>query len=337
MLNKALITSTMLALLSLSGPALAADVAISDDARAHFTAGVNFMQDPDGARYEEAYREFKAAYAASPSWKILGNLGIAAFKLERDGEAIDAFSRYLKEGGSDIDPDERAQFERDLQTLQSAASTITLRSTPAGMTIVDERFPASGSPILNRYGPSDQELKLGLRAGHHRFTAKHDGFPDVVWEADLEPRQQVEHTFEFKAAPAAPPPTTGAAVDTTVKPESGGNGLRTASYVVLGVGVVGLGVGTFFGLQAKSKYEEGNDLCPSFPCSLTQEQADDREQLGKDGDSAKTISLVGFIAGGVGIAAGATMFFLSGSSKKETAAKVTPWVGLNSAGVRGSF
>src|SRR3954467_10251265 len=103
-----------LALLAATASAWA-DVPISDDARAHFTAGVSFLQDPDGARYEEAYREFKTAYAASPSWKILGNLGIAACKLERDGEAIDAFTKSLAEGGSQIDGEERAQFERDLQ------------------------------------------------------------------------------------------------------------------------------------------------------------------------------------------------------------------------------
>src|SRR5687767_2361394 len=62
---------------------------ISEEARLHFEAGVNLLQDPDGARFEEAYREFKTAYAATPSWKILGNLGICAMKLERDSEAID--------------------------------------------------------------------------------------------------------------------------------------------------------------------------------------------------------------------------------------------------------
>src|ERR1700761_1945396 len=65
--------------------AWADEVPISDSARQHFQAGVNLLQDPDGARYPEAYREFQMAYAVSPSWKILSNLGIAALKLERDG------------------------------------------------------------------------------------------------------------------------------------------------------------------------------------------------------------------------------------------------------------
>src|SRR4051812_20431383 len=33
----------------------AADVAITDDARARFSAGVNLLKDPEGPRYEEAY------------------------------------------------------------------------------------------------------------------------------------------------------------------------------------------------------------------------------------------------------------------------------------------
>src|SRR6476661_7390454 len=65
---------------------------ISAEARSHFEAGVSLLQDPDGARYEEAYREFTAAYQLSKSPRVLGNVGLCAMKLERDAEAIDAYS-----------------------------------------------------------------------------------------------------------------------------------------------------------------------------------------------------------------------------------------------------
>jgi hypothetical protein len=320
-----------LALFSVTVPALA-EVPISEEARVHFTAGVTFLQDPDGARYEEAYREFKTAYAASPSWKILGNLGIAAFKLERNGEAIEAFTKYLAEGGTQIEADERAQIERDLQSLQAAVVQLTLESDPPGASLVDERVPATGGPILNRYGALAQPTTLGLHPGHHRLTAKLAGYPDVVVELDLEPKQQLSHVFKFQKVSEATAPMDAA-------PQTRGNGMRTASYVALGVGVVGVGVGTVFALSAKSKYEKGNDLCPAFPCSLTQQEARDREQFGKDGDSAKTLSMVGFIAGGVGLAAGATLFILSGKRAEAPAAQtsVQPWVGLGSMGITGSF
>lgn len=344
------ILSISLLVCFVSANALAADVVINDDARAHFTAGVNLLQDPDGARYEEAYVEFKTAYAASPSWKILGNLGISAMKLERDGEAIDAYKKYLSEGGKQIEAGERAQFQRDLATLEAGVVRLTLDSDPPGARIEDERFPASGNAIRNEYAVSGP-TQIGVRAGRHRFTAKLAGHADMVWEVALSPRQQESHTFKLTETvaptpvvtpPLAPAPLPAtAAVDTS---SAKGNGMRIGAYVALGVGVVGLGAGTIFGLSAKNKYAEANDITndhencpPSGPCELPAPLFDQREQLGKDGDSAKTLSLVGFIVGGVGVATGVTLFVLSNKKEQPAAAKVEPYLGIGHLGVRGSF
>ena len=334
---------------SLSAPAWAADVVINEDARAHFTAGVNLLQDPDGARYEEAYREFKAAYAASPSWKILGNLGISAMKLERDGEAIDSYQRYLAEGGKQVEADERAQFQRDLSTLEAGVVRLTLESDPPGATVEDERFPATGSAIRNSYtlsGPA----QIGVRAGRHRFTAKLAGRTDAVWEVELSPKQQQSYVFKLAEPTAAAPVggtgapaggQAGASIDTGSA--KGSNGMRIASYVAMGVGVVGIGAGTVFGLQAKGKYQDANDITDrvcgtgSSDCALGSDY-NAWTTARDDADSAKTLSLVGFIVGGVGVAAGVTLFVLSSGKKEQpAAAKVEPYVGLGALGVRGSF
>jgi hypothetical protein len=336
---------------SVSAQALAADVVINDDARAHFAAGVNLLQDPDGARYEEAYAEFKTAYAASPSWKILGNLGISAMKLERDGEAIEAYKKYLSEGGKQIEAGERAQFQRDLATLEAGVVRLTLDSDPPGARIEDERFPASRNAIRNEYAVNGV-AQIGVHAGRHRFTAKLPGHADAVWEVTLSPRQQESHSFKLTeivapAPAAAPPPAAAPApaiapVDTTRA--KGTNGVRIGAYVALGIGVVGLGAGTIFGLSAKSKYAQANDITndsescpPSGPCELSAPLFDERQQLGKNGDSAKTLSLVGFIVGGVGVATGVTLFVLSNKKEPPAAAKVEPYLGIGHLGVRGSF
>lgn len=334
-----------LLLSSLTLTALAADVPISEEARAHFKAGVNLLEDPDGARYEEAYREFKAAYQASPSWKILGNLGICAYRLERDGEALAAFDKYLQEGKKEIDAGERAQVERDAQTVRAGLVRVSLSSDPPGAAVSDERIPISGSPIRNPYAALGAPTELGVRAGRHRFVASLPGRADSVWEVDLEPGQKLEHVFTFSAPPAvngpsppspSAPPTTSAetGVDT-----SHGNPLRTWSYVSLGVGVVGLGVGTAFALGAKSNYDEANGYCPASPCDLTQTRADARKTLEEDGDSKKTLSIVGFAVGGAGIATGVTLFLLSGRQKEAPArgAWLKPSIGVGSIGVVGGF
>jgi hypothetical protein len=347
MARKVVVMGIGLVIVGLALPSHAAEVVISDDARAHFSAGVNLLQDPDGARYEEAYREFKAAYAKSPSWKILGNLGISAMKLERDSEAIAAFKQYLAEGGKRVDADERAQFQRDLATLESGVAQLVLQTDPPGAIIEDERRPATGQVIQNSY-TADGPLQIGVRPGRHRFTARLAGRVDAVWEVELSPRQQASHTFTLPepvaVVPVASPPLAPAPAPTTTdtgSPKSS-NGLRTGAYVAFGAGVVGLGVGTIFGLRAKSKYGEANDItddncASSGPCELPAPLFDERAGLGNDGDRAKTLSIVGFALGGVGLAAGATLFMLSNKRDGAAAARVEPYVGVGQLGLRGGF
>ena len=307
-------------------PAFAADVPVSDNAKQHFQAGVAFLQDPDGARYEEAYREFQAAYADSPSWKILSNLGIAAMKLERDGEAIDAFQKYLAEGGAEIDADEKAQVERDLATLKASAARLTLTTNPAGAQITDERVPTSGSPIVNRYAPTQGPLTIVVRAGHHRLTARLAGKPDVVWEVDVTSQGAVEHTFDFTTAAAAPPgatqPQPGPVAD-----ESGG----TPVGVYIGLAATGLFVagGAVTGILAMGKnsdYEDAND--GSDPAAA--------EDLKKSGETLNLVADICFGAAVVSAGVTAVIYFTSGSSSKpaqNAGLKVTPVVGPRGAGV----
>ena len=140
----------------------------------HFGAGVNLLKDPDGARYEEAYREFKAASAASSNYKILGNLGLCAMKLERDGEAIDAYTSYLTHA-ADLDPTEAKQVQTDLMTLKAGVVKLALTVEPSGATVNDVRVPVRGERVINQYGPTKGPLNIGIRAGHHIMTVRMAG------------------------------------------------------------------------------------------------------------------------------------------------------------------
>jgi hypothetical protein len=244
--------------------AFATEVKITDAARKHFNAGVALLKDPDGARYEEAYAEFKVAYEASPSWKILGNLGIAAMKLERDGEAIEAFSRYLSEGGKAIDAAERADIERDLSTLRASAVNVLLTTTPAEVAVADERTPSQGSPVRNRYQSQGGSLRLQIRPGHHVMTASLEGKPPLRFEFDAQPGATEQRDFNFEAASppvsATPEPTPVVPVSPPAPPVAT-RPVPAAVWVgvaATGLFAVGASVTGVMALAKNSDYEAAN-------------------------------------------------------------------------------
>ena len=57
--------------------------------------------------------------------------------------------------------------------------------------------------------------------------------------------------------------------------------------------------------------------------------------------SAQTISIIGFVVGGVGVATGTVLFFLSGKKDTDSSStvqgKIQPWIGLGSVGVSGTY
>mgnify|MGYP000473386942 CR=1 FL=1 len=69
--------------------------------------------------------EFKAAYAASPVYKILNNLGLCAMKLERNGEALEAYGKYLAQG-KNIDEAEKKQIQSDMEIMTRGSSPVSI-------------------------------------------------------------------------------------------------------------------------------------------------------------------------------------------------------------------
>ncbi len=255
------------ALASSVTPALADEVVVTEAAREKFRAGVALLKDPDGARYEDAYLAFKAAYAISPSPNMLGNVGLCALKLERDGEAIDAYTTYLAKG-TDIPEDERKQIERDLATMKSTLATLVLDVAPAGASVVDERQRTSGASQRNKYGPLTAGVnELRLRAGTHRLTVSVEGHVDQTVELELAPGQSVTKKVELKKA--GQPDVGGAGGDPGPRPGPGPGPqpelerpVPVSVWVTLGLtGALGVSAGVVGGLALanKGEFDDVND------------------------------------------------------------------------------
>lgn len=278
---------------------------ISDEARKHFRVGVNYLQDPEGERVEEAYVAFKRAYEISKSPNILGNLGYSAMRLERDGEAIDAYTRYLS-NATEIKPEEREQIERDLQTLSASAVRLAITADVREATIVDTREPVRGAAVTNRYPLREGKAEIVVRAGHHVVSLQTDGIDRGRWQFDALGGTAQTKKFQIKAASGADAGPTNAAGSAPVMP-----------WVLLGVGGAALAGGAVTGVLTLRGVNDLERRCP-----------DDRCPAGSDYDyeakksSTKTLATTTdalLIGGGVLAVVGAGWLFFGSKNTTKAA------------------
>ncbi len=284
----------------------ATDGPAAEEGRSAFRAGVILLKDPDGAKYEEALAQFKKAYKLLGSWKVLGNLGLCAMKVERDGEAIEAYEKYLASGGKEIDADERVQVERDLAALKAQVVKVHLDLPSSPAKVSDDRTTTQGAHVLNEYEGSGTSLDLALHPGHHAIRAAASGAPS--WEVTLNPGSSVSHRF-----------ASGGPAVARVETPSGAS-KRVAGFVVGGVGVVGLAVGSYFGLRTFSQKNDAEPYCNGTQC--TQPGVD----LRNDAKSSATISTIAFAAGVAAVGVGTFLVVTSPSKSSESASARAPSV-----------
>jgi hypothetical protein len=107
---------------------------------------------------------------------------------------------------------------------------------------------------------------------------------------------------------------------------------------VLGLAVHGLGLdstGVVTGLMAGSRYSKAERECPDHHCVEGGAGWDDVQSF----RTLRTVSTVGYIVGGVGLAAGATLYLTAPSRRSggtQTGA-LGVWVNARSAGLVGAF
>ena len=292
----------------------------TEEARQHFKAGVRHLQDPDGVRYEDAYREFRAAYAASPNPKILGNVGYCAMKLERDGEAIAAYARYLAET-TDVDLEERDQVSKDLMTMRSGLVRVTVHAEPGvTLTVIDTRTPVTGTAIANAYGPVNGGLEIGVRPGHHVLRARtQNGDEPKPWEIDAAPGAKLDHTFVVVKSDEA---ARSRSSSSTRSPSDDTRSSHAVPWLVTGLGGTMLLGAAVTGIIVWTRVQRLDSRCPNDTCPAGS---------GLDGDRETTKRLMratDFLLVGGGVVATTGVLWLlfssdAGARERETAPRTS--------------
>lgn len=297
------------------------------------------------ALFEQAKRLLKEGKAAEACPKLeesqrldpgSGTLINLARCYEQTDRLASAWNKYL-EAAAAAAASGNAQREKEARARATA-----LRPTLSEL-VIDVSADAkavSGLEITRdgeRVGPAQWNVPIPADAGEHRVGASAPG---------REPWQGVVVVKgpggTFTATVPALAPTAGATPVMTNAPpppapvdaaepahSRGGLGTqRTIALVAGGVGVVGVVVGSIFGLKSKSDHDEAEKYCDGSRCT------DPRGvTAGNAAHSAGNVSTVAMIIGGVGLAAGVTLWLTAPKAQVNAALQVTP----GSLHLQGSF
>lgn len=286
----------------------------------------------DAGNYKEACPKFLASQKAGPGVGTLLNLGACYEKL---GQIASAWARY-KEAQSFAQrtnrPDREKTARERAQKLEPRLPKLTITWKDPAIEVKRDDVPvdegAIGSPV-----PVDP--------GAHTITARAAGkktFSKTVTVGEAQSENvtipALEEDTSGSAGTTKPEGGTESSGTTAPLVESKGSVMRTASYVVLGAGVVGVGVGSYFGIATFSTWGDAKKHCAGTYCDTT------GVKLANDAKTDGTISTAAMFAGGALVGVGLILFFMSPSDKATpaptgtlTSPKLTPNVSPSFAGL----
>jgi len=230
-----------------------------------------------------------------------------ALTLRKQGKLHDALKQLAQCSDPSCPSEVSADCTQRIAGLSAAMPTLILAAKDgAGNDLFDVTVTMDGLPLAQKLDGSP----LSLDPGEHAFHFEVTGQPPldkqlVLREGEKDRRESV---VIGPPPPVAPPATTPAPTPVAPGP-SWWTTQRTLAVIGGGVGVVGLGIGAIFGGLAMSDQSQEKTNCSAGGCGNRPQAVADYNT----GSSNATASTVGFIAGGVLLAAGAVLFFTAPS------------------------
>jgi len=294
-------------------------------AEALFNEGRVLMQ---ADRFDEAIAKLKASQDLDPA---LGTLLNIAECYERLGRTASAWAQYreIVSLARQAGMKDREEFaEQKAKALEPRISKLAINLKPgtgdaSGMKITRDGVVVSAAELA---------VAIPVDPGKHIIEVTAPGKEPWSLTIEIGEGSSVKQV-EIPALADSTSPGTAAAGGSgaaAAEEKSDGSGQRIAGLVVGGVGVVGIGLGAFFGIQASSNWSDAKKECTAYPYGCTTKGV----SLQEDASSQATISTVAFIVGGVALAGGAVLYFTAGSSKQES---VSLGVGPGNVTIKGTF
>jgi hypothetical protein len=267
----------------------------------------------EDGQYEQAAIAFARAYELKPSFKLLFNIGQAESELKHYARALEAFTRYLAEGGKQVPPDRIAEVKSEIERLNALVGMIIVECSVAGAKVKLDNETKGETPL---------EYPIFVDIGKHEVVIK-KGQEELLREVvRVAGGQRV--TLEVDDAEGSAGQT---GTDDPGEQEDSEDGGRVWTWVALGVGGAAGIAGAVIGGAALSKKSTLEDRCEGNHCPPAS---------AGEADTIKSMNLTADVLFGVaaaGIVTGVILFFVEGDDESETEVAVTPAVTASGAGL----
>jgi hypothetical protein len=315
-MRKALLAAALLVVLALDTitPPAVAQTRSPEDVRHADILFKEAQKLRDAGQIQKACDAFAESQRLDPALGTLLNLADCH---AAEGKTATAFAEFeeaerLAQTRKDRD---RASFAHDqVNALSPRLSYVQLAPAP-GATF--DSVTLDGAPLER----ATWSVHIALDPGPHALVFSAQGKVTRTVEVTVSaPGVQTIPVAALDAVAAPPPPPPPLPPPPPPPPPPAPSSpLRTVGFVVGGVGIVGVGLGSYFGVAALSSKNDGNAHCSGKFCDAQ------GLSLESDAHSKATVSTIAFAVGAVALAAGVYLV-VTAPSQQAAQLRVGPMV-----------
>lgn len=234
---------------------------------------------------------FRRSRTILPSVYNVQGEAYCLYRLGRYDEALEQYEELERMYRAELSPDAAHALDQRLQELRQRIGSIAVVGPKGGVVFIDGRkrgMLPDDAPL--RVVPGDHTVRVTVpgRAAFEKNVNVKAGATLVV-QVEIEPAPKLERPTPASKAPER---KRGVPAERPLSVQ------RTLGWAALGVGVVGVGVGGYFGLRAISKKHESDDAIEGEDCFTACHDA------WEEGQSAARVSNIAFGIGAVGLIGG---------------------------------
>jgi hypothetical protein len=276
---------------------------------------------------------FAAAGAAllAPSGAVAADPTIAeclaandkSISMRNEHKLLGARAQTLVCAASSCPAEIRKECERRIDLVNGSIPTVVFEAKDGnGNDLTAVTVKMDGALLAERL----EGTAISLDPGAHTFVFDSAGQPQITKQLVLrEGQKDRRETIQFGTPGGASTAKPSATVATAATPspsamssdaaKGGGDTQKILGFGTIGLGVVGIAVGTIFGLQSMSKHNDAKAACPAACAD------ENGVKLWDDARSAGNVATIGFVVGALGLAGG-TILVLSAKPSSGSSAQV---------------